>query len=130
MLNLPDKHEINIQKQLFEGKRLIAGLCASWCENCESWQIVFSSLSDKYPDYCFVWLDIEDHPDMVAEVDLDILPVLLVQDRDNILFLGPVRPDREVAERIIQSTSSTMQVFEPGIRDFLIEGCSFANESI
>lgn len=121
MLLLPESDRDAIQQQLKCGKRLIVGLCASWCNNCADWRRTVSLLAEKYREFCFVWLDIDEHADMVAEVDLETLPVLLVQDNDQVLFLGSVIPKKDVTERIIQNDNAMMNIANPGIWDFLLE---------
>lgn len=118
---LPGEHAEYISRTLRTGKRLVACLCADWCTSCQVWQEKFSLLTEQYPTDCFVWLDIDKHPDMVADVDLDTLPVLLIQDPQTIRFLGPIRPDVEVVKRLLTSRNLAMQALEPGIRDFLLE---------
>ncbi|MGJ7724382.1 hypothetical protein ACSF7A_22835 [Escherichia coli] len=56
---------------------------------------------EKYPNDFFIWMDIERHSDMVSEVDLDTLPVLLVQKNNDIIFLGAVVPRAEYYYPII-----------------------------
>ncbi|HAT3776860.1 TPA: hypothetical protein I8621_004882, partial [Citrobacter freundii] len=94
MIYFPEKNIHQIGTFILNNKKnkLVVCLCADWCNNCNEWKGIFTSLSEQYPDNLFIWLDIEQHPDMVYSVDLDILPVLLVQKNNNVLFLGAIQP--------------------------------------
>ncbi|WP_239663487.1 thioredoxin family protein [Citrobacter koseri] len=117
----PEKDADKISKMLNEGQRLVACFCADWCSSCQAWRDNFSRLAQKSPEDCFVWLDIDKHPDMIADIDLDILPVMLVQNEEKVYFLGTIKPELSIVEKIIQSKSLIMNVQKPGIRDFLLE---------
>ncbi|WP_127958458.1 thioredoxin family protein [Serratia microhaemolytica] len=121
MLNYPAVDQVAIKQQLERGKRLVVGLCAAWCNNCEGWKKTLNTLAANHPTDCFVWLDIDEHPDMVAEVDLDVLPVLLIQQPEQVCYLGPVTPEPGVTERLLQSSNALMHSHDPGIREFLLE---------
>jgi thioredoxin 1 len=118
---VPEDDAAQISKMLENGCRLVVCLCADWCSSCLAWQDHFSQLAQEYSTDCFVWLDIDKHPDMVADIDLDILPVMLVQSEDNVYFLGTIKPELFTVRKILQSTYLTMNVQMPGIRDFLLE---------
>ncbi|EBH9038133.1 TPA: thioredoxin family protein [Salmonella enterica] len=118
---LPGKDATQIRKMLHDGRRLIVCLCADWCSSCQAWQDDFSQMSLEYTADCFVWLDIDKHPDMVADIDLDVLPVLLIQDEKNIYFLGTIKPEIEIFKKLLTAKNLKMKVQEPGIRDFLLE---------
>lgn len=122
---LPEKNIDQISKMLNKGQRLIACFCADWCSSCQAWQNSFSRLAQKFPEDCFVWLDIDKHPDMIADIDLDILPVMLVQNEEKVYFLGTIKPELSIVEKIIQSESLIMNVQKPGVRDFLLEDGMF-----
>ncbi|MCV5555201.1 thioredoxin domain-containing protein, partial [Escherichia coli] len=72
--------------------KLVVCLCADWCNSCNDWKNPLIALSEKYRNDFFIWMDIERHSDMVSDVDLDTLPVLLVQKNNDIIFLGAVVP--------------------------------------
>ncbi len=122
---IPEKDADKISKMLNEGQRLVTCFCADWCSSCQAWQDKFSLLAQKSPEDCFVWLDIDKHPDMIADIDLDVLPVMLVQNEEKIYFLGTIKPELSIVEKIIQSESLIMNVQKPGVRDFLLEDGMF-----
>jgi len=118
---LPDKDAGLIRRSLQEGKRLVACLCADWCSSCQAWQADFSTLSKDFPDDCFVWVDIEDHPDLVTEIDLETLPILLIQSVESAHFLGPIQPRLSQVAKILTLNEASGQFPDPGLRDFLME---------
>ncbi len=118
---MPEKDIRLISKMLSEGQRLVVCFCADWCSSCHTWQDSFSRLAQQYPEECFVWLDIDKHPDMVADIDLETLPVMLVQDEERIYFLGTIKSESLIVEKILQSQSLVMNVRSPGVRDYLLE---------
>ncbi|HBC5558256.1 TPA: thioredoxin family protein [Proteus mirabilis] len=120
MINYPDLNKDNIRYQSAFGKKLVISFCASWCNNCESWKDTFMLLSEKFIDDCFIWIDIDEYPELVSEIDLDIIPVLLIQKKEDIHFLGPIRPGLETIVSILNSDKVMKVEFDPGIRDYLI----------
>lgn len=120
MINYPDLNKDNIRYQSAFGKKLVISFCASWCNNCESWKDTFTLLSEKFIDDCFIWIDIDEYPELVSEIDLDIIPVLLIQKKDDIHFLGPIRPGLNTIIDILNSNKVMNVEFDPGIRDFFI----------
>lgn len=67
-------------------------------------------------------MDIERHSDMVSEVDLDTLPVLLVQKNNDIIFLGAVVPQVDTVIPSLEVEHSVMRAYDPGIKQFLLDG--------
>ncbi|EJH7015835.1 hypothetical protein NFT50_004404 [Salmonella enterica] len=123
MIYLPEEniHQIGTFFHTNKKNKLIVCLCADWCNNCNEWKDGFTSLSEQYPDDFFIWLDIEQYPDMVSSIDLDILPVLLVQKNNDILFLGAIQPRVDAVIPLLNTESAVMRTYDPGIRQFLQE---------
>lgn len=67
-------------------------------------------------------MDIERHSDMVSEVDLDTLPVLLVQKNNDIIFLGAVVPRVDTVIPSLEVEHSVMRAYDPGIKQLLLDG--------
>ena len=82
---------------------IVACLCAAWCGTCSSYRATFEELALRHPDKTFVWIDIEDQPDVVGDLDVDNFPTLLVQRGDTVAFFGTIVPDGAVAERQVQA---------------------------
>lgn len=90
-----------IQARLAEGAPLIACLCAEWCGSCREYRDVFTALSNAWPELCFVWIDIEDHADVVDDFDVQNFPTIMIEDSDTTRFFGTVLPQRGILERML-----------------------------
>lgn len=85
------------------GGWVVACLCAAWCGTCATYRATFEHLAARHPDIHFVWIDIEDHADIVGDLDVDNFPTLLIQKADVIAFFGTVLPDEALAQRLISA---------------------------
>jgi hypothetical protein len=64
---------------------------------------VFEELAARHPDKYFLWVDIEDHADLVGDLDVENFPTLLIQRHEHVAFFGTMLPDANVANRLIES---------------------------
>jgi thioredoxin-like negative regulator of GroEL len=85
---------------------VVACLCAAWCGTCSSYRASFEQLAARHPDKTFVWIDVEDHADVVGDLDVENFPTLLLQRADSVAFFGTVLPDPIVADRLVQSQAA------------------------
>lgn len=83
---------------------LVACLCAAWCRTCDSYHDDFLRLGEQHPSLRFVWIDIEDEAELVDELDVETFPTLLIGQRGQLRFVGPVLPQIGAAQRLIQAT--------------------------
>lgn len=117
----PVRDRTEIRQQLGDGRRLVACLCAAWCSSCGAWRDAFAAVAQDFEDDCFVWIDIEDHADLVADVEVETLPVLLVQGAGGVGFLGPVEPRAPVVKALLQRMANVDAALrDPGIRTALV----------
>ena len=86
---------------LAQDRLIVACLCAAWCGTCASYRAVFEELASRHPDKYFLWVDIEDHADLVGDLDVENFPTLLVQRHEHVAFFGTMLPDPNVAHRLI-----------------------------
>ena len=83
---------------------LVACLCAAWCGSCREYRATFDALSHGFAGQAdFVWVDVEDEADALGDLDIEDFPTLLIADGDTTLFLGPVTPQAQTAERLVRS---------------------------
>lgn len=82
---------------------VVACLCAAWCGTCASYRAVFEELASRHPDKYFLWVDIEDHADLVGDLDVENFPTLLIQRHEHVAFFGTMLPDPNVAHRLIET---------------------------
>ncbi|KQV59609.1 thioredoxin family protein [Duganella sp. Root336D2] len=81
---------------------VVTCLCAAWCGTCASYRAVFEELASRHPDKYFLWVDIEDHADLVGDLDVENFPTLLIQRREHVAFFGTMLPDPNVAHRLLE----------------------------
>lgn len=91
---------------------LVACLCAAWCGTCGAYREPFAALAQRYPEACFVWIDIEDHPDALGDLDVENFPTLLVQPARSAGqaapagFFGTVLPHVDVLSRLLEQLTT------------------------
>jgi len=88
---------------LAQDRLVVACLCAAWCGTCASYRAVFEELASRHPDKYFLWVDIEDHADLVGDLDVENFPTLLIQRHEHVAFFGTMLPDPNVAHRLIET---------------------------
>ena len=66
---------------------------------------LLEALADEYPDWTFLWVDVEDSPDWLGDEDIENFPTILVQDRDGTRYWGAVQPRAEHVRRLIDGAA-------------------------
>ena len=56
-----------------------------------------------YKRQVFAWIDIEDHAELLGEVDVENFPTLMVQIKGRVVFYGPMLPHIGHLERLLDS---------------------------
>jgi thioredoxin 1 len=83
---------------------LVACLCADWCGSCREYRPIFDALAQRFAAVAdFAWIDVENESDALGDPDIENFPTLLIAGADATLFLGPVTPRAQTAERLVQS---------------------------
>jgi len=83
---------------------LVACLCADWCSSCREYRSIFDALAAQFEGRAeFAWIDIEDEADALGDPDIENFPTLLIATDQATLFLGPVTPQPQTAERLVKS---------------------------
>lgn len=101
---------------------LVTCFCAGWCDTCTQYQPKLQALSQAFPQHVFVWADIEDHPELLGDEDVENFPTLLVQIGSRVVFFGPMLPHIGHLERLLQSldaNSATVATKLPDLRQLL-----------
>lgn len=80
--------------------------CAQWCRTCQGFETHVESLATRYPNTIFVWVDVEEHEELVVTEDLEDFPTILLQNKNGTLFFGPIPPFVEHLERLLQQAPS------------------------
>jgi thioredoxin 1 len=69
-----------------EGKKILIQYIASWCgQPCESLTPRLSNLSNQYSDVTFVSVDLEQNPNVVSELEIDIVPTVMIYDGQTLI---------------------------------------------
>ncbi|MEP6738733.1 MAG: thioredoxin family protein [Caldimonas sp.] len=93
---------------------LVACLCAAWCGSCRDYRPTFDALAAQFTGRAeFTWVDVEDEADALGDLDIEDFPTLFISTGDKTLFLGPVTPQAQTAERIVRSALDGALVGDP-----------------
>lgn len=105
---------------------LVACLCADWCGTCREYQPKFGQLAARFPRCVFVWIDIEEDPELAGDEDIENFPTLLIQSADGIAFYGPMLPHighlERLLETVIQADAGEYRANGPDVLGLLQEG--------
>ncbi|WP_144631004.1 thioredoxin family protein [Bordetella genomosp. 13] len=82
---------------------LVACFCAAWCDTCNQYRPKLEALAVDRPRHAYAWIDIEDQPELLGDVDVENFPTLLVQAGDRVLFFGPMLPHIGHLERLLDN---------------------------
>lgn len=86
---------------------LVACLCADWCGTCREYLPKFQALAERLPTHVFLWLDVEDHAELIGDDDIEDFPTLLVQDATGIRFYGTMLPHIGHLEKLLATLADT-----------------------
>jgi thiol-disulfide isomerase/thioredoxin len=84
-------------------QRLALCFCAAWCDACKAYKPKLEVLASQNPDICFVWIDIEDHPDLLGDEDVENFPTIGILDGRSVRFMGTILPHIEHLERLLEA---------------------------
>jgi thioredoxin 1 len=98
---LEHHNRAELADRLTADKWIVACLCAAWCDVCSSYRQGFESMAARHPDKEFLWIDVEDHADLVGDFEIENFPTLLLEQADNIVFYGAMVPNAQIAERLL-----------------------------
>jgi len=102
---------------------LVACFCADWCDTCKQYQPKLEQLSTQHPDMSFVWIDIEDYPELVGDEDVENFPTILINQRAQNRFAGTILPHIEHLDRLVHAVINSETEPDtdlPAVRELLI----------
>jgi thioredoxin-like negative regulator of GroEL len=80
----------------------VVALCAAWCGTCREFRPVFDALVREMPHARFVWVDIEDEPEVAGDLEIETFPTLGVMHGAVPVHFGPTTPQKAVVERLLR----------------------------
>ena len=83
-------------------------LCAGWCTACREFAPIFATLRQSHAHTHtqdrLLWIDIEDQPDVLGELDITTFPTLVIAAAGGALhFGGAAPPQQAVVARLIDA---------------------------
>ena len=86
---------------------LVACLCAAWCGACRDYRAVFDKQAAESASAAeLIWVDIEDHDEVLGHIDIQDFPTLVVLRGDEPLFFGPVLPHAQTLARMLRGAAA------------------------
>ena len=108
------------QRLVTDDVTLVLCFCAAWCDTCKEYQPKFEGLSERHPDACFVWVDIEDHPELLGDEDVENFPTIAIVDKTEVRFMGTILPHIEHLDRLIGAMRASGSSQETGLPETLL----------
>lgn len=103
----------------------VACLCAAWCRLCDDYGPVFDAVAQAlraaHPGLQVHWIDIEDEATLLGDLDVETFPTLVVADATQVRFAGPLQPQPETLQRVLQATltdAGARAAPQPGLQAF------------
>jgi thioredoxin-like negative regulator of GroEL len=82
-------------------------LCAQWCVICREFEPQFQRLAADHPEHRWQSLDIEDHEALLANIDIENFPtVVILNQAKQVCFAGTIEPRIDSLQRLIQSAQA------------------------
>lgn len=97
--------------------RIVACLCAAWCDTCGAYRAHFERIAAAAPQFTFRWIDIEDEADLLGDIDVENFPTVLVAEAGEVLFAGTLRPDPAHLQRLLDVIASGAALAPPADAD-------------
>jgi thioredoxin 1 len=86
---------------------VIACYCAAWCNSCKKYEEDFNILAQRWPQYTFAWIDIEENPELLGDEDVENFPTVAIQSAAGNLFFGALLPHIDHLDRLIRHTAES-----------------------
>ncbi len=103
---------------------LVACLCAEWCGVCRDYRSRFEQVSAIFPQARFVWVDVEDHADLIDPIEVQDFPTLLIAVGNETRFFGSLTPQVETLERLVRyrlANQNDPAVAQPDMAELLVK---------
>lgn len=103
----PEKHATELQQRLHKTPDtwVLVCYCAAWCRTCAGFKPILEKFAQAHPDLLCVWVDIEEHEDLLLDDDLEDLPTFALQTGQQHFFYAPLPPMKEHIQRLYQQAT-------------------------
>lgn len=81
---------------------IVACLCAEWCSTCRAYRPVFDEAAGRAPVARFEWMDVEDEPHVLGDLEIETFPTLLITRGDEVAFFGAVTPHAATIANLVE----------------------------
>jgi thiol-disulfide isomerase/thioredoxin len=82
---------------------LVVCLCAEWCGVCRDYRAIFAQVQAQFPQFQWLWIDVEDEADLLHPLAVENFPTLLLAVGTEPRFFGPLPPQPALLERLIRA---------------------------
>lgn len=115
----PHTDSVSLQHRLESGQGglIIVCYCAAWCDTCTQYRQNFDALAAKWPTHTFVWVDIEENPELLDDEDIENFPTILIQGTAGNFFFGTLLPYISHLEKLVERTNKNSPVITTGPAD-------------
>lgn len=109
------QHPDTLQRQLQHADThlLVVCFCAAWCDTCNAYESDFQTLAQQRPSATFIWVDIEEHPELLGGYEVENFPTIMLQTREHTLFFGELPPQISHLERMVQALENNPSALRP-----------------
>ncbi len=80
---------------------MVVCLCVDWCNVCRQFRQVFDEVALQYPALRFAWIDIEDHAELMGNIEVENFPTVLLAGSAGNGFYGVIEPRSGVLQALI-----------------------------
>ncbi len=112
----PEKHKAQLLQKLATLNNeayVIVCFCAAWCRTCKGFETQVDALAKKYPQHAVIWVDVEEHENLLLDEDIEDFPTVLIQNKKGTLFYGPLLPFAQHIERVIEQANTKANYIAP-----------------
>lgn len=93
-------------------KGMVVCFCADWCSTCREFRDLWHILAHHYEGVMFRWIDVEDEPDWLGDIEIESFPTIVVIGDGTLRFAGGAVPNR----------MRLMQLIDHGLSDASAKG--------
>lgn len=99
----------NFDIYVSENDIVVLDFWAAWCGPCQSFEPIFTQVSEQYPDVIFAKIDIEDQPQLAQDFSVKQIPMIMVLRQHIAVFSGSgTMPASALSDLVLQAKALDM----------------------